>query len=148
MAFELQSNKLSEHLKPLDNQVDLGKDAPFPNSNFLYLLIGGVGSGKTTLALSLLKIDKNDGGFRKQFNKIYVVSPTAKYDPKFEKLIDEVDEDGNYYRECDDENIQEIIEKIENFNEEWKMKRKKANRIAWLSLMIVLMPSQKRNQIN
>lgn len=150
MAFELESHKLSEHLKPLDHQVDLGKNAPFPNSNFLYLLIGGIGSGKTTLALSLLKADKNDGGFRKLFNKIYIVSPTAKYDDKFDKLIEEVDRDGNYYTECNDDTIGEIIEKIEEFNEEWKDDKKKGkpNSLVVIDDCVDAFSKKKSNKLN
>lgn len=120
MAFQTEKHKLSDELKALDHQVDLGKGQPFPKSHFLYLIIGGVGSGKTSLALNLLKIKKEDGGFRKAYNQIYVVSPTAKYDPKWDKLINEVDDEGNYYTECNDETIGEIIEKLEVYNEEWK----------------------------
>ena len=118
--FPVEKNKLSDELKALDNQVDLGKGQPFPKSNFLYLIVGGVGSGKTSLGLGLLKIKKEDGGFRKAFNRIYVVSPTAKYDDKWDKLIQEVDDEGNYYTECTDETIGDIIDKLEEYNEEWK----------------------------
>lgn len=124
MSFELVSNPITSELKALDNQVDHGKDKPFPASYFLYLLVGGVGSGKTSLALSLLNIDHNIGGFRKVYNKIYVVSPTAKYDDKFSKLVNEVDDEGNYYDSCDDETIADIMEKLETFNEEWKKDKK------------------------
>lgn len=125
MDFQVIKNPLSEELKALDHQVDLGKGKPFPKSHFLYLIIGGVGSGKTSLALNLLKIKKEDGGFRKAFNRIYVVSPTAKYDDKWDKLIQEVDEEGNYYQECNDETIGEIIDKLEEYNEDWKNDKKK-----------------------
>lgn len=118
--FSVEKNPLSDELKALDNQVDLGKGQPFPKSNFLYLIVGAVGSGKTSLGLGLLKIKKEDGGFRKAFNKIYVVSPTAKYDDKWDKLIQEVDDEGNYYTECTDETIGDIIDKLEEYNEEWK----------------------------
>jgi len=124
MDFQVIKNPLSEELKALDHQVDLGKGKPFPKSHFLYLIIGGVGSGKTSLALNLLKIKKEDGGFRKAFNRIYVVSPTAKYDDKWDKLIQEVDDEGNYYQECNDETIGEIIEKLETYNEEFKEEQK------------------------
>lgn len=123
--FSTEVNKLSDELKALDHQVDLGKGQPFPKSNFLYLIIGGVGSGKTSLGLGLLKIKKDIGGFRKLYNKIYVISPTAKYDPKWDKLIDEVDREGNYYTECNDDNIEDIMDKLEQYNEEWKDDEKK-----------------------
>ena len=136
MTFVTEKNKLSDELKALDHQVDLGKGKPFPNSHFLYLIIGGVGSGKTSLALNLLKIKKEDGGFRKAYNKIYVVSPTAKYDnDKWDKLIQEVDESGNYYQECNDETIGDIIEKLEEYNEEWKEEHKKGEKPS--SLVII-----------
>ena len=124
MSFEITTNPITDELKALDHQVDLGKDSPFPKSNFLYLLVGGVGSGKTTLCLNLLKIDKEKGGFRKAFNRIYVVSPTAKYDDKFSRLIDEVSAEGNYYDECNDETIGEIIDNLEAYNEMFKRDKK------------------------
>jgi hypothetical protein len=122
--FKVEANPLSSEMTALDHQVDIGKNAPFPKSHFLYIIIGGIGSGKTTTALRLLKIPKEDGGFRKAFHRIYVVSPTAKYDDKWERLIHEVDEDGNYYSECTDETIGEIIEKIEEYNDDWKSEPK------------------------
>lgn len=119
-AFETTPHELTTEMKALDHQVDTGRNAPFPKSHFLYLIVGGIGSGKTTTALRLLKIPKEHGGYRKVFHRIYVVSPTAKYDDKWDRLIHEVDEDGNYYTECTDETIGEIIDKIEAFNEDWK----------------------------
>ena len=118
--FKVESNPLSSEMTALDHQVDNGKNAPFPKSNFLYLIVGGIGSGKTTTALRLLKIPKENGGFRKAFNRIYIVSPTAKYDNKWDRLVNEVDLEGNYYTECTDDTIGEIIEKIEEYNEDFK----------------------------
>jgi hypothetical protein len=124
VPFSVEENELTTKMSALDHQVDTGKNSPFPKSNFLYLIVGSVGSGKTTVALRLLKIPKEEGGFRKVYNRIYVVSPTAKYDDKWDRLIDEVDSDSNYYQECTDETIGDIIEKIEAFNEEWKDNKK------------------------
>jgi len=143
MAFETDKNALSDHLKALDHQVDIGKGKPFPNSHFLYIIVGGVGSGKTTLGLSLLKIKVEDGGFRKKYKQIYVVSPTAKYDPKWEKLIEEVDADGNYYTECTDETIGEIIDKLEMYNEDFaeeqkEKKRKKGDAVEKPSSLVII----------
>lgn len=121
-SFKTETNALTSKMTALDHQVDSGRNAPFPKSNFLYLVVGGIGSGKTTTALRLLKIPKEEGGFRKAFNTIYVVSPTAKYDDKWDRLINEVDEDSNYYTECNDETMGEIIDKIEASNEKSKGK--------------------------
>lgn len=155
MAFELTKNTLSDELKALDHQVDLGKGKPFPNSNFLYLIIGGVGTGKTSLALGLLKIDRDKGGFRKAYNRIYVVSPTAKYDDKWDRLIHEVDEEGNYYTECNDETIEDIMDKLEAFNEEWKMeeearkkKRGKPSSLVIIDDCVDAFSKRQKNKLN
>lgn len=152
MAFETEHNKLSDELKALDHQVDLGKSKPFPNSHFLYLIIGGVGSGKTTMGLGLLKIKKEDGGFRKVYNKIYVISPTAKYDDKWDKLIQEVDAEGNYYTECNDETIGDIIDKLEEYNEEWKEdeknKGKKPSSLVIIDDCVDSFSKRQKNKLN
>lgn len=152
MAFQTEKHKLSDELKALDHQVDLGKGQPFPKSHFLYLIIGGVGSGKTSLALNLLKIKKADGGYRKCYNRIYVVSPTAKYDPKWDKLIQEVDDEGNYYTECNDETIGEIIEKLETYNEEFsaneKNKDKKPSSLVIIDDCVDSFSKRQKNKLN
>lgn len=134
--FKIEENEMSKHLKPLDHQVNLNKNAPFPSSNFLYLCCGGIGSGKSTIVLNLLELDKSLGGFRKAFNRIYVVSPTSNQDGKFEKLIREVEQDGNYYSECSNENIEEIMEKIKAFNDEFKQEKKNKKKMP-SSLVII-----------
>jgi hypothetical protein len=136
-TFKTEANSLSSEMTALDHQVDNGKNSPFPKSNFLYLIVGGIGSGKTTTALRLLKIPKENGGYRKAFNRIYVVSPTAKYDDKWDRLINEVDEEGNYYTECTDDTIGEIIDKIEGYNEEFKIEHKKHKGMNPNSLVII-----------
>lgn len=149
--FSVDKNPLSDELKALDHQVDIGKGKPFPKSNFLYLIVGGVGSGKTSLGLGLLKIKKEDGGFRKAYQRIYVVSPTAKYDPKWDKLIQEVDDEGNYYTECTDEVIGDIIEKLEDYNEEWKEthdKNEKPSSLVIIDDCVDAFSKRQKNKLN
>lgn len=125
--FKIEENEMSKHLKPLDNQVNLNLNAPFPSSNFLYLCCGGIGSGKSTIVLNLLDLDHSKGGFRRAFNRIYVVSPTSNQDGKFARLIEEVGDEGNYYDECSNDNIQEIMDKIKGFNQKYIADQEKAN---------------------
>lgn len=122
--FRTEPSTLSSKMTALDHQVDTGKNNPFPRSNHLWLLVGPVGSGKTTMALRALKIPAEEGGFRRVFHRIYVVSPTSKYDEKWSHLLKEVESDGNYYESCSDDHILEIIDKLEQFNETYQEEHK------------------------
>lgn len=122
--FKTEHNKLTDAVKPLDSQVNLNMYQPFPSSHFLYCCCGGIGAGKSSIILNLLDLDKSKGGFRRAFNKIYVISPTASQDSKFARLIEEVESDGNFYEECDDEAVEEIMDKIKYFNDDFKSQKK------------------------
>jgi hypothetical protein len=111
--FYLKINKVSNDLKGLDNQV-VRSDDPLPKQDIVWIINGGKGSGKSTMALNVLK-SKN--GYKKWFDNIFLVSPTAQRDPKFNKLCEELDRDGKCYSTCDDETIDAIISKLMEFND-------------------------------
>lgn len=122
MAFTVRENPLSCELAPLDNQVTKSDD-PLPLGNLNHLFIGRRGMGKSTLLLSLLKLKSSP--YYKSFDNIYLVSPTATRDPKFDKLIEELKEDNKFYDKLDDSVINEIIEKLTLFNDEYKKEHPK-----------------------
>jgi adenosyl cobinamide kinase/adenosyl cobinamide phosphate guanylyltransferase len=75
----------------------------FAKDHFLYLVVGRKRSGKSTLALNLLDTPEKLGGFKKKFDKIWLVSPTAQNDPKMKDLVEELELDGQFYNEFNNE---------------------------------------------
>jgi GTPase SAR1 family protein len=114
--FSITPNPLSSDIAPLDKQV-IRTDEPLPLSYINYIVIGKKGSGKSTLILNLLK--KKSSPYYKKFDNIYLISPTAGRDTKFEKLVDELKQEDKYYDELNDENISEIINRLQEFNDEF-----------------------------
>jgi hypothetical protein len=74
------------------------------------------GSGKSTFVLNLLRKKEM---YRRHFNNIFLVSPTAQRDDKFQKLCDELKQNNNCYDECTAENLNEIRERVEKFNDDF-----------------------------
>jgi hypothetical protein len=116
--FRLEKNKLSDKLTPLDKQVTRTDD-PLPkgSTGLIWIIAGRKGSGKSSLLLNSLKTKQKDGGFKKVFHRIHLVSPTARNDKKFSKLVDELEEDGRYHEKLTDEVIRKIVEDTKQFNE-------------------------------
>lgn len=116
-SLTTQPNPLSKELAPLDNQV-IREETPLPvSAGIIHLFVGKKGTGKSTLALNLLK--RKSSPYYQAFDNIYLVSPTASRDPKFEGLIAEIEEDGKFYSDLNDEIIEEIVKRVEDFNEEY-----------------------------
>lgn len=121
------SSKLTESIKAKDDQSHYKKDQVFAKDHFLYLVVGKKRSGKTTLALNLLETPESIGGLKKKFNKIWLISPTARNDEKLKDLVEELDAGGQFYEMFDNEVQKEIMDKIKAYNAEWKKKNKKGN---------------------
>jgi Cdc6-like AAA superfamily ATPase len=122
MAFAVRENPLSCEIVPLDNQVTKSDD-PLPLGNLNYIFCGKKGTGKSTLLLSLLK--RKASPYYKSFDNIYLISPTASRDPKFDKLIEELKEDDKYYDTLNDSIIDDIVKRLNDFNEEYKKEHPK-----------------------
>lgn len=110
MAFKLIKTEQSDINKKLDSQVNKTSD-PLPKNPILWVIVGQKGSGKSTLLLNSLNSKK---AYRKHFDNIYFISPTAKKDSKFDKLVKELDKNDNFYTSLSDETLQEIRDKLED----------------------------------
>jgi len=118
--FKVKPNKLTEKLKPLDNQLNRNDvDEPLPHTkSIIWIIVGSKGRGKTSLLINTLKT--KDGGYKKFFDNIYLFSPTGKSDTKIKKLVNELEEDNKYYDEFNEENMNDVFDKIKAFNQEYK----------------------------
>jgi len=112
---------LSKALAPLDNQKDT-KVTPLPSKPCNYALVGKKGCGKTTLFLNL--IERKESPWFKHFNLIFLISPTASRDAKMKELVEDVGD--QYYEELNNDNLQEIMNRIDmDIEERAKEKKKK-----------------------
>lgn len=102
------SSALTKALCPLDSQKDTS-DSPLPLKSCNYGIFSRKGGGKTTLLLNLLM--KSESPWYKHFKRIYVISPTAKYDPKMKELIDDIGLE-QYYETLSNEVLEDIVEKV------------------------------------
>ena len=119
------SSKLSNAIKPKDNQSNYKSNQVFAKDHFLYLIVGRKRSGKTTLALNLLETPEAIGGFKKKFNRIWLISPTAKHDEKLKPLVEELSESGQYFEHFDNDVQKTLMDAIINYNTEAKNAKKK-----------------------
>lgn len=97
--------------------VQAPRPAPegFPNKSFLGLLYSSKGTGKTNTLVNIVKeYDKH-----RFFQKVYLFSPTAKSDPKYQLL-----EEGNYdlkiYNNYTNEDFKEVVEEITSDLKAWR----------------------------
>jgi GTPase SAR1 family protein len=116
MSFETVPNELSASLMPLDKQV-IKSDDPLPKSYVNWIVIGKKGSGKSTLILNLLK--RKNSPYYHEFDNIFLVSPTAGRDKKFDGLVKELKEEGKYYDDLSDEVIEDIVDRLNEFNDDY-----------------------------
>jgi hypothetical protein len=142
--MELKSNPLTEAVKPRDNQENYNKDQIFAKNHFLYLVVGRKRSGKSTLALNLIDTPEKLGGFKKKFDKIYLVSPTAENDPKMMELVEELAPDGQFYNTFDNVVQGELMNKIKQYNDKFKKKKKQPHHLVIYDDVLAFLPSNKK----
>lgn len=115
--FTTIKNVISDEIQPLDNQVQRN-DEPLPLRPVSFLIVGRKGSGKSSLLLNILK--RKSSPYYKAFDNVYLISPTAKKDPKFDKLVDELSRDDKFFEELNESIIEDIVSRINIFNSEFK----------------------------
>lgn len=113
---------LTKLLEPIDKQVEKSCDPLPKKNNLIWLIVGAKSKGKSNLLLRSLM---HDEFYKNYYDNIYLVSPTADKDPKFDSLVKELRDDNHFYEEPTAENVEEIIENIKMFNDNFNMKKKK-----------------------
>jgi hypothetical protein len=108
---------LSNILGPLDAQVTPTPEPLLPGNNIVYAIVGKKGSGKSTLVLSLFNSEK---AFKRRFNYVWMFSPTAQGDPKYEKLVEELTNANQFFDTCTDTILSGVLDRIRLINERWK----------------------------
>ena len=110
------TKNISSIIKQLDNTFCCSEDPLLlQNNSCVYVISGRRGAGKSTLALSLLN---SKLAYRKRFKNLFLVSPTARSDKKFKRLVDELTDDNKFYEELNESNIESILDVIKSDNEE------------------------------
>lgn len=109
-------------LKKLDNTYNSSKDPLLLQNNAcVYIISGRKGVGKTTLITNLLQSKR---AYKKRFENIFLISPTARTDKKLSKLVEELEEDGKFNDMFSEELVENILEQIKADNEENERKNK------------------------
>ncbi len=117
MSFELTKNKLSNQIMPYDHQVKKSDD-PLPRSaGIIWIMSGKKGSGKSNLILNVLK--RKGSPYKKFYDNIFLISPTAGKDEKFKKFIGELEKEGKYYDTLDESIIDAVLKQVKTFNEDF-----------------------------
>ena len=123
LKISSKKNPLSSEIAPFDNQV-VKTDEPLPQAHIVYILCGRRGSGKSSLMLNLLK--RKSSPYHKFYDNIMMCSPTAGRDPKFDKLVEELNREGKFYDTLDDEVVTDIVEKLKVANDSYKEEHPKS----------------------
>lgn len=142
----LESNPLTNACKPKDDQSNYKENQVFAKDHFLYLIVGRKRSGKSTLALNLLDTAEKLGGLKKKFDKIWLVSPTAQSDPKFQELVEELSKEDQFFPEFNNQTQENIMQRIKLFNSHWTKKRKPHHLVIYDDVMAFLPHNKKKGQ--
>jgi len=135
----------NKYLKTKDNQVKISDD-PLPKEiNFIYVMVGKRGSGKSNLLLNALE---HKIFYKNYFDNIIFISPTARNDKKFSDLVEEVEEMNNFYDDLDEDFLTEIIDKIKAFNDNFKKKRDPRNLLIFDDCIHMLPKSTQKSKLH
>ena len=101
--------KSSIQIKTRDNQDFKASEEALPKDAgyWLYCIVGSKGRGKSTILLGLL----NDY-LKKYYDNIYFCSTTAKRDPKFKELIEELEDENKFWPTFSNEICQDIMDNL------------------------------------
>lgn len=147
--MKTKASPLTQSITPKDDQLQIKDDGVFNRRCWTGLVVAKKGQGKTSLILSLLSTPKKQHGLLREFDRIYLVSPTAANDSKMDPLREECEQLGTFHSNLDNEVMGEIMEDIDGFNEAWaagKKKRKPHVLLIMDDCLHALPKNTKRNQ--
>lgn len=102
---------MSLKIRQLDDQEpgiqNIEQSIPKNSKFWIYCVVGKRGAGKSNVILNLL-----EGYLKKYYTNIYLISPTAELDPKFEKLVDELKEDNKFFDKFSESLIEQLMERL------------------------------------
>jgi hypothetical protein len=120
ITFKELINPLTNDLTALDEQVKISED-PIPSSgNHSWLIVGKKGTGKSSLLLRSILSKKSPYCCNKAFDMVFLCSQSAHKDDKFNDLIEGLEEVGHFYETFNEGILEEILEEITDFNNEYK----------------------------
>ena len=118
--FKLEKNPLTEDLNAFDSQVKESEEPLPKEGSQSWLICGKPGTGKSTLLLRAITSSKSNWCACKNFDMVFLCSPSAKHDPKFEDLVQELMNDGRYYDSFDEKVVDEVLERVDEYNSQYK----------------------------
>ena len=119
---------LTKFLKPLDNQhesraqVDPAIALPKNAGQFKWVVVGQIGTGKSTLLLNVLDY------YKRYYNHIYMFSQSAEKDDKWAPLLEELKPENKFYTALTDKNMTEMMDAMGAANLKAKKKAEKAKK--------------------
>jgi hypothetical protein len=121
-------NPLSDDIAPLDSQVVISED-PLPKiGSHSWLICGKPGTGKSTLLLGALTSKRSNWYARKSFDNVFLCSPSARRDPKFDDMVSELSSEGKYYDTFNESILNNILDEIDEFNDQYRADTEEWNR--------------------
>ena len=118
--FKLEKNPLTEDLESFDSQVKESEEPLPKEGSQSWVICGKPGTGKSTLLLRAIKSAKSNWCAGKNFDLVFLCSPSAKHDDKFQDLVQELMNDGRYYDTFDEKILDEILDLIDDYNKQNK----------------------------
>jgi Cdc6-like AAA superfamily ATPase len=125
--LQVVKSKLTSELTNLDSQVKVDDSNPFVMHPSTHVICGKTGTGKSTVFLSVL--NNKHSPYHRFFKHIFLVSPTASSDDKFKELVEELDDQGKYYRDINNETLEEIRDKLDAYCTRWVEKGKQKEKL-------------------
>lgn len=121
-------NPLSDDIAPLDSQVVISED-PLPKvGSHSWLICGKPGTGKSTLLLGALTSKRSNWYARKSFDNVFLCSPSARRDPKFDDMVSELSSEGKYYDTFNENILKDILDEVDEFNDQYRADTEEWNR--------------------